>query len=318
MTHELATFGSTPALVSPETMEYVKASKSESTRRANTTDWRDFLAWCEGEDRHPLPATQEAIAEYLAHMATDHKVSTIRRHLSSIGQAHDAAGIEINPARSLLVRATVRGIANTLGIAPTQKKATRTADLRAMVEKLRPGLSGLRDRALLLVGFAGAFRRSELVGLNVEDLEISLEGLTIALRRSKTDQEGQGMRKAIHYGDNAATCPVRALQAWLEGAGITTGAIFRKVNKGGNAEAWRLTDKSVALIIKRAAESVGLDASSYSGHSLRAGCATEAAAAGAADRDIQRQTGHKSAAMVQRYIREGSLFRNNVTSSLGL
>lgn len=319
MTTELVTIEANAGAVSSEVREYVKAAKAANTLRANSTDWSAFIAWCYEENRQPAPAAPETVADYIAHMAAEgRKVSTIRRHLSSISQAHDAAGVENNPAKSLLVRATVKGMGNTLGTAPTQKKAAKTSDIRLMVEQLPGTLGGLRDRALLLVGFAGAFRRSELVGLNVEDMLVNLEGLTITLRRSKTDQEGQGMRKAIVHGESESTCPVRALQAWLEAAGITSGPIFRRVSTGGNAARERLTDKSVALIVKRSALAAGLDASQYAGHSLRAGFATEAASQGVQDRDIMRQTGHKSASMVQRYIREGNLFRNNPTACLGL
>lgn len=296
--------------------EYVKHSKADNTQRAIATDWSNFIGWCGAKGLSPLPAAPETVSIYLADMAARYKVATIRRHLSTISQAHEAAEVT-NPLHSALVKATMKGIKNTNGTAQTQKKATRTTDLRAIVEALPDNLAGKRDKALLLIGFAGAFRRSELVGLNVEDLEFRTEGLVVTLRRSKTDQEGQGTQKAIRHG-RQGLCPVEALQEWLESAGITSGPIFRRVDKGGNVYSDALSDKAVALIIKKKVKAVGLNPADYSGHSLRAGCATEAAAAGAHDRDIMRQTGHKSVGMVQRYVREANIFKNNVTANLGL
>ena len=186
-----------------------------------------------------------------------------------------------------------------------------------MVATLPDNLLGLRDRALLLIGFAGAFRRSELVSLDVEDVEECAEGLRVTLRRSKTDQEGAGEVKGIPYGRKLETCPVRALRAWLEAAGITAGPIFRSVNRHGQVQPGRLSDKAVALVVKRAAEAAGFDATRYAGHSLRTGLTTSAAAAGVQERDIMRQTGHRSVNMVRRYIREGELFRSNAAAQVG-
>jgi integrase len=187
-----------------------------------------------------------------------------------------------------------------------------------MVTSLPDNLLGIRDRALLLIGFAGGFRRSELVALNVEDLEFKREGLVVTIRKSKTDQEGIGRKIGIPYGSNCDTCPVRSLQLWLEEGAITEGSVFRSVNRHGHVQEGCLSDKAVALVVKRCAESAGLDSSKYSGHSLRAGMATSAAMNGASERQIMKQTGHRSEAMVRRYIREGSLFNDNVSGNLGL
>jgi integrase len=191
-------------------------------------------------------------------------------------------------------------------------------DLKRMLQKLPNTRVGLRDRALLLLGFAGAFRRSELVGLDVADLEFSSAGLVVTLRRAKTDQEGRSRRIGIPYGSSEKTCPVRSLQAWLETARISDGAVFRSLDKFQRVQSKRLSDKAVARIVKRRAAAVGLDPERYAGHGLRAGLATSAAAGGASERVIMAQTGHRSADMVRRYIREGNLWRENAASLAGL
>ena len=191
-------------------------------------------------------------------------------------------------------------------------------DLREMVEELGIDAAGCRDRALLLLGFAGALRRSELVGIDVEDVVEVPDGLTVHLRRSKTDQEGAGRLVGIPYGSNPSTCPVRAWRAWLELSGITEGPAFRSVDRHGRVGSTRLTAQAVALVVKRHALRAGLDPGEVAGHSLRAGLATAAAEAGVPERVIAATTGHKGTAMLRRYIREGSLFRENAASAVGL
>lgn len=205
-----------------------------------------------------------------------------------------------------------------MGTAPRVKAPATTVEIRAMVETLPDGLLGIRDRALILLGFAGAFRRSELVGLDVADQDVTRDGAVVTLRRSKTDQEGQGRKVGIPYGSTPATCPVRALQGWLEASGIAEGPLFRHVDRYGRMHEGRLSDRAVALVVKRLASRAGLDPASYSGHSLRAGLATSAAAAGVSERAIMNQTGHRSPMMVRRYIRDGQLFRENAASAVGL
>ncbi len=190
------------------------------------------------------------------------------------------------------------------------------SELKAMLQALPEGLLGVRDRALLLVGFAGAFRRSELVSLDVADLSFTSDGLEVTLKRSKTDQEGQGRRIGIPFGSSPHTCPVRSLRAWLDGAGIADGPVFRDVSRRGRVGAVRLSDKAVARLVKRAARAAGLDPARFSGHSLRAGLATSAAKAGKTERAIMAQTGHKSEKMVRRYIRDASLFAENAAAGL--
>jgi len=217
-----------------------------------------------------------------------------------------------------LVSRTHAGIRRTLGTAQNAKAPALVDDLKRMLDQLPATRVGLRDRALLLVGFAGAFRRSELVSLDVVDLEFSRAGLIVTLRKSKTDQEGRSRRLGIPYGSSEQTCPVRSVQAWLESARIVDGPVFRSLDRFQRVQPKRLSDKAVALVVKRRARAVGLDPARYAGHSLRAGLATSAAAAGASERIIMSQTGHRSADMVRKYIREGNLFNSNPAGMVGL
>jgi len=220
--------------------------------------------------------------------------------------------------KHLLVKEVWSGIRRTVGTAQTAKAAATTDYLRRMLEHLPNTLSGLRDRALLLLGFAGAFRRSELVALAVEDIAYLPEGLAAVIRNSKTDQERAGQKVAVALGKSRETCPVASLREWLSKGGISRGPLFRGIDRWGNVKAEPLTDQVVALLIKKYALLAGLDATVFSGHSLRAGLATSAAAAGASERAIMKQTRHKSEAMVRRYIRDGSLFNQNVSAMVGL
>jgi integrase len=234
-----------------------------------------------------------------------------------IAQAHKAANLP-TPTGGSLVRRTHAGIRRTIGTAQTGKAPTVVEDLKRMLSRVPATRVGLRDRALLLLGFAGGFRRCELVALNVDDLEFSAAGLIVNLRRAKTDQEGAGRRLGIPYGASEKTCPVRSVQAWLESARIADGAVFRSLDRFQRVQPRRLSDKAVARIVKRRAAAVGLDPKRYGGHSLRAGLATSAAAGGASERVIMAQTGHRSADMVRRYIREADLFKSNAASFAGL
>lgn len=266
-----------------------------------------------------LPPGQRDTWLFLAGVAMSWlTVSTLTRRLSAISQAHTAHGHARFSLRDELLRSVWAGIQRVHGTASRGKAPVVTADLKAMVARLPDSLLGRRDRALLLLGFAGAFRRSELVGLTAADVQFTADGATVTLRRSKTDQEGQGRRVGIPYGSHRETCPVRALQAWLTAAEITAGPIFRAINRHGQVQSGPLSDKAVALVVKRWARAAGLDPTQYAGHSLRAGLATAAAQAGVAERVIMAQTGHKSERMVRRYIRVGSLFRENAAAEVGL
>ena len=296
---------------------YVRASKAENTLRGYQSDWRDFCGWCESQDVRPLPATPETVASYIAECAERLKVGSLQRRLNAIAEAHKAVGLD-SPASAGIVRNTLKGIKRTHGTAAVQKAPALTEDVRAMVDVADAGLIGARDRALILLGFAGAFRRSEMVGLDAADCAFSKDGLTIALRRSKTDQEGAGRRVGIPYGSNPETCPVRVIQAWMEQAGVADGPLFRSLNRHGQVQAGRLSGIDVARVVKKLADRAGLDAAKCAGHSLRAGHATSAAVAGASERSIMNQTGHRSVQMVRRYIRDGNLFRENSAGKLGL
>lgn len=317
MTDLITTQGADLAVPLGKAQTYAEQATAENTRRAYSADWRHFVAWCDTRAAQSLPADVATVAAYLADCAEQYKLATVERRLTSISKAHQLASVP-NPTKTEQIHLVIKDIRRALGHAQRQAAPAVTEIIKAMVEQLGQEPHTSRDRALLLLGFAGAFRRSELVALNVEDLQFSSAGVAVTVRRSKTDQEGQGITKDIPLGLNAATCPVRALRAWIEAAELVSGPIFRPVDRHGNISTDRLTGHAVARIVKRAAGAAGLDASAFSGHSLRAGLATAAAAAGASDRSIQKQTGHKSRAMLDRYIRAGQLFKDNAAGVVGL
>ena len=294
--------------LSPEVIEYVAAAIAPATRRAYQGDLKDFILWggC-------VPCAPAVLAEYIANRAHAHSPFTIARRIVGISRAHTSLGLP-DPSKSDLARAVLRGLRRTEGKPQRQVSPVLREDLFPMLEQMR-GIKGIRDRALLLVGFAAALRRSELVGLNVEDLKFVKEGLLVHLPRSKTDQDGDGRKIAIPFGRTSA-CPIKAVQHWMDVATISTGAIFRSVSKAGKVSATRLTDQSVALIVKKYAQTLGLPAESYSGHSLRAGLVTSASKAGVSLVKIQQQTGHRSVAMLTRYIRDAQVFENNAAGLL--
>jgi integrase len=297
--------------------EYLRAAQAENTRRAYRADWRDFTAFCRAAASEPLPASPETVVLYLSSLAETARTATLARRLAAISQAHRAAGHE-TPTGHLAVRKVMSGIRRRKGTAPARKRPLVTTDVRALLAALGRRPIDVRDRALVLVGFAGAFRRSELVALDVEDVEFNSDGVVAVVRRSKTDPEGQGRRVGIPYGSAPATCPVRALKAWCDLLGCTEGPLFRAVHRNGTIAAARLTGQSVALIVKRLAAAAGMDPAQVAGHSLRAGLATAAAAAGVSERAIMHQTGHRSAATLRQYIRHGSLFVENAAAKVGL
>jgi integrase len=306
------------AATAVEAEAYHTQARAPATLRAYRADWQTFAAWCAAHGLLALPSAPETVALYITELARDRKVATITRHLASIAQAHKQQSYE-SPTRAVVVQNVLKGIRRAKGTAPTQKAAAEIAIIRAMVEQLDDSLHGLRDRAILLVGFAGAFRRSELAGLTLDDIQFTNDGLVITLRRSKTDQESEGYLKGIPYGSTPATCPVRALRAWLDTGGIVAGPLFRSVWKGGRRlRPTPLNDRAIAEVVKRAAAAAGYDPTRFGGHSLRAGLATTAAAAGVDERTIMEQTGHKTTTMVRRYMRRGSLFRNNAAAKVGL
>jgi site-specific recombinase XerD len=260
------------AEIAADARDYVAASRAENTTRVYRTGWAQFTAWCDEHGVMALPAGPETVALYVADLAKAAKPATIDLRLAAISAAHRAAGYE-SPTKAETVRLVRGGVRRTLGTAQRQVRPVTVAELRTMVEGLGTDPAGCRDRALLLLGFAGALRRSELVGLDVADVTEGSEGLTVRLRRSKTDQEGAGRTVGIPYGSNLATCPVRAWLAWLALSSITEGPTFRPVDRRGHIGATGLTAQAVALVLKRHAARAGLDPSEVAGHSLRAGLA---------------------------------------------
>jgi site-specific recombinase XerD len=295
--------------------DFARNEKAEATRRAYGADFDAFVAWCSSRQVAVLPATPETIAGFLAaEAARGIKPSSIGRRVAAIRYAHKLAGTGEPPTNSEVVKATVRGIRRTVGAAQV-RKAPATADkVVAMVTAGRRDMKGLRDRALLLLGFAGAFRRSELVALEVEDLESCEAGLRVRIRRSKTDQEGVGTTIAIMAGSVA--CPVQAVQAWLQAAGITSGPVFRSVAKGNRIGRARLSDRAVANVVKDGAGRVGLDAAQFSGHSLRSGFLTSAARRGASIFKMMDVSRHKSMDTLRGYVRDADLFRDHAGAGL--
>lgn len=287
--------------------DYASQAKADSTRRAYESDWSDFTTWCATQGLDALPATPSVAGLFLTDRAATLKPSSLSRRLAAISVMHRQHGLHLD-TRHPAIRDVMTGIRREkakAGVGTTKKTAAGSDDLRRMVDTLPETAAGIRDRALLLLGFAGAFRRSELVALDRADIALRKEGLAVTIRRSKTDQEGAGRPVAICYGADPATCPVRAVLTWLATAGIAEGPLFRAVNKGGRIGAERLGDKAVALVVKRCAEAAGLDAAAYAGHSLRSGFATTAARNGASEAAIMRQTGHRSLQVVRGYIRSG-------------
>ena len=295
---------------------YAAEATAANTRRGYDGDFARFGAWCSSKGLASLPATPTTVAVYLAALADDGKrVATLERALAGIVAAQRAGGVDW-PKGNRVIRDTLAGIRRRLGVAPSKKAPVLVDELSRMVGTLGADVAGLRDRALLTLGWFGAFRRSELVALTVADLERTREGLVVTVRRSKTDQEGEGMVKGLPYASNTALCPVRAIEAWLAAAAITHGPIFRAVDKHGHVAAEAMADRTVARIVQRAAESAGLDPSRVAGHSLRAGFATSAAKAGRSLDSIMRQTGHRSERVARGYIRQATVFDGNAAAGL--
>nr|WP_276082039.1 site-specific integrase [Methylobacterium sp. GC_Met_2] len=318
-----------PAEAAAIVRAYQQASKADSTVRAYRSDVQVFQAWCDRFGFQSLPASPEAVAGFLAHEAeAGLSASTIGRRLAAIRYGHKLAKAA-DPTDDEDVRATMKGIRRRVGVAPTQKAAATVDILQMLLARTPDTLTGKRDRALLALGFAGAFRRSELVALDVADLREDPEGLRVTVRRSKVDQEGAGFVKAIPTGRYIQ--PVRLVREWLDAAGITSGPVFRPVSRSGRVrrvsaqvepkldaegvpgqndpKPSRLTDRSVANILKAYCTAAGLDASTFGAHSLRAGYITTAAERGADLARIMDQSGHRNADTVVKYIRRANLFK---------
>jgi len=305
-----------PADMASIVQAYQRASKAGSTVKAYRSDARVFEAWCAGYGFRSLPASPVAVSGFLTHEAeAGRAASTIGRRCAAISYAHKLAGLP-DPTDNEDVRATMRGVRRTVGVAPTQKAAATADVLTAMLMHVPNTLAGKRDKALLALGFAGAFRRSELVALDVADLREDRDGLRVMVRRSKTDQEGQGFEKAIPHGRFIR--PVALVRDWLDAAGITEGPVFRPVSRSGRVRAVanlatppRLTTQAVADIMKRYVAAAGLDASTFGAHSLRAGYITTAAERGADLARIMDQSGHRDPRTVVGYIRRANAFKDH-------
>jgi site-specific recombinase XerD len=317
----IASRSSELGLLVEQAARFLEAAKANSTRQAYARDWNDFRLFTGRHSLPFLPTTPEVVALYISDLATRLSVSTIRRRMSAITNAHKEAGFSNSPAsprQSYLVREVLAGIRRSLGTAQHGVSPLLISDIRKIVAATPDRLLlGLRDRALVLVGFSGAFRRSELATLlAVDDLDFTDHGLYIRMRRSKTDQEGQGRTVAMPTGEHPETCPIRALRTWLDAAGITTGPVFRSVNRHGQVAEHALSPRSVSKILKRAAVRAGIDSAPIAGHSLRAGMVTQAAMNGVEEREIAKTTGHHSVGMLRRYIRDGRAF--GASAHLGL
>lgn len=297
--------------------EYVRESKAPNTRGAYREDWEHFCGWCLAHRVESLPATPEAVAVYIADLAERLKPSTIQRHLASISVAHQAKELK-SPTHSLLVRTTMQGIRRVKGVAKDKKAPVRVAHLIHLSDVLPKNIQGIRDKAVFLIGYAGAFRRSELVGLDLDDVRFEPEGVRITVRKSKTDQEGAGHTKDINYAGHSANCPVKALKLWIEQGSIESGPLFRPINRHGQVLPTRLTPQSVALIVKRVVKAMKLDSEQFSGHSLRAGFVTDAIKHGIQSQAIRKVTGHKSESTLAEYFREADTFDYNIIAKLGL
>lgn len=288
---------------------YLDHSRAASTLRAYESDLAHFTAW-----GGAIPASDVMVAAYIAAHGEVLAVATLKRRIASISQAHAMAG-HPSPTGSALVRSTLRGLCRVRGTAQRQAKPLMRDDLFMVLERMGDDIRAKRDRALLLLGFAGGFRRSELVSLDVSHLEPVRQGLIVTIARSKTDQEGQGRKIGIPLG-RTRHCPVSAVTDWLTAADINEGPLFRSIAKGGRVSPQRLSGEAVCLAIRERLAAASLNPEGYSGHSLRAGFATSAAQAGASTLKIRQQTGHASDAMLGRYIRDGELFVGNAVGAV--
>jgi site-specific recombinase XerD len=284
---------------------YAAAAQSQNTTRAYASDWAQFEAWCERYDLTTMPAPAAVIALYVTSLAKRGlAVSTIRRRAAAIARAHRQAGY-LSPTTDPRVLTILEGIARVHGSAPNKKTALLRDPLLDLIDRIDIATTaGLRDRALLLVGFAVGLRRSELVALRIEDVSPSPDGIRIRIARSKTDQHGTGQELLVVYAEPPRPCPVRALRAWIDTAALTTGPVFRRVTRTG-AISSPLTAQSVALIIKKRARAAGLDPREFAGHSLRAGYATQAARDGHHPTQIAATTRHQDQRVLAGYIRAG-------------
>ena len=303
-----------------ETLINLNNSKANNTVRAYKSDFHDFALFCAKNGFKSLPSEPKIVSLYLTYLSTNEvKMSTLKRRLVSIGVIHRLKGFYLDTKHPSIIE-NVMGIKRRKGSIQRGKKPLLINYLKQIInvidEQKNKMIKKIRDRTIILIGFSGGFRRNELVSLNFEDLDFVQEGLKINLKKSKTDQFGEGSMKALPYFDNQQYCPVISIKKWIEISKINNGALFRRFTKGSNLSKERLTDQTVALLIKEYLKLAGIDSRNYSGHSLRSGFATTAAEAGVEERVIMKMTGHKSAEMVRRYIKEANLFKENALNKI--
>ena len=303
-----------------ETLLNLQNSKAINTVRAYKSDFKDFGLFCAKNGFSSLPSDPKIVSLYLTFLSTkEAKISTLKRRLVSIGVIHKLKGHYLDTKHPSIIE-NLMGIKRRKGSFQRGKKPLLINNLKVIInvidEETKEEIKRLRDRTIILIGFSGGFRRNEIVSLDYEDLNFVPEGLKIDIRRSKTDQYGEGSVKALPYLDNPLYCPVLSLERWINVSGVNTGPLFRRFLKGSKLSEKRLTDQTVALLIKEYLQMAGIDNKNYSGHSLRSGFATSAAESGAEERSIMAMTGHKSAEMVRRYIKEANLFKNNALNKL--
>ncbi len=303
-----------------ETLINLQSSKANNTVRAYKSDFSDFGLFCAQNGFKSLPSEPKIVSLYLTHLSVKNaKMSTLKRRLVSIGVIHKLKGHYLDTKHPTIIE-NIMGIKRRKGSFQKGKKPILINNLKAIINVIdkqkKAEIKKFRDRSIILIGFSGGFRRNEIVSLDYDDLDFVSEGLKINLRRSKTDQFGEGLTKALPYFDNSKYCPVVSLKNWIEISRISSGPVFRRFIKGSKLSENRLTDQTVALLIKEYLQLAGIDSKNYSGHSLRSGFATSAAESGAEERSIMAMTGHKSTEMVRRYIKEANLFKNNALNKL--
>ena len=303
-----------------ETLLNLQSSKATNTVRAYKSDFNDFGLFCAQNGFKSLPSEPKIVSLYLTYLSTkDAKMSTLKRRLVSIGVIHKLKGHYLDTKHPSIIE-NVMGIKRRKGSFQKGKKPILINNLKIIIDVIdqqnREEIKKLRDRSIILIGFSGGFRRNEIVSLDYDDLDFVSEGVKINIKRSKTDQFGEGSKKALPYFDSSKYCPVVSLKKWIDKTNINSGSLFRRFSKGSRLTEKRLTDQTVALLIKEYLQLAGIDSKNYSGHSLRSGFATSAAESGAEERSIMAMTGHKSTEMVRRYIKEANLFKNNALNKI--
>ena len=303
-----------------ETLLNLQSSKANNTLRAYKSDFNDFSLFCVQNGFKSLPSEPKIVSLYLTYLSTKNiKMSTLKRRLVSIGVVHKLKGHYLDTKHPSIIE-NIMGIKRRKGSVQKGKKPILINDLKIIINAIdkqkKDEIKKIRDRSIILIGFSGGFRRNEIVSLDYDDLDFVIEGLKITLKKSKTDQFGEGTLKGLPYFDNSQYCPVLSLKKWIETSNINSGPLFRRFSKGSKLTDHRLTDQTVALLIKKYLNLAGIDSKNYSGHSLRSGFATTAAESGAEERTIMAMTGHKSTEMVRRYIKEANIFKNNALNKI--